>query len=93
MFPPDTEELRQRQSRQRRQESQARYKERIDAANAEHERRRQDQLQRHEIHVYPRVAALVFLAEPAWRANVAAPREETNRIARFLPRNRRWIVE
>ncbi len=92
-FRDYTRELRQRQTRQRRQESQSRYQERIDAAKAEHERRRQDQVQRHEIHVYPHIDALIFLAEPAWRAEIVAPREETRRTARFLPRNRRWVVE
>lgn len=66
--------------------------ERLAAARAEHARRRADQVQRHEIRVIPHVDAMLFVAEPAWRATVGvAERSEFKaRPMNFVPRARRW---
>ena len=66
--------------------------ERLAAAQAEHARRRQDQVQRHEIRVIPHCDALLLLAEPAWQATVAVLEqgEMRPRLAHFVPRARRW---
>ncbi len=67
-------------------------RERVAAARAEHERRRADQLHRHEVRVVPRFDALLLVAEPAWEAVVTSgPRGDVHTLpARFVPRSRRW---
>lgn len=67
--------------------------ERLAAAQAEHARRRADQVQRHEIRVIPHLDAILLLAEPAWRATVAYAEKNQPRqtAALFVPRSRRWI--
>jgi hypothetical protein len=69
--------------------------ERLAAARAEHARRRDDQVQRHEIRVIPHFDALLLLAEPAWRANVSfvEKNQPQERSALFVPRSRRWLRE
>lgn len=70
-----------------------RLDERLAAARAEHQRRREDQIRRHEILVVPHADACVLMAEPAWLARVgylgASGLEE--REAMYLPRTRRWV--
>lgn len=68
--------------------------ERITAARTEHERRRVDQVQRHEIRIIPHVDALVLVAEPAWSARVSPRPQQTTGAshALFVPRTRLWIV-
>ena len=67
--------------------------ERLAAAQAEHARRRQDQVQRHEIRVIPHFDALLLLAEPAWQTTVAVTQKSETRShpACFVPRVRRWF--
>jgi len=88
------QELRERLRRQQRGEAKVKLEERLTAAKLEHERRRQDQVQRHEIRLLPHLDALLLLAEPAWRATVTAgPRDAAfTRPAQYLPRARRWTL-
>jgi hypothetical protein len=82
-------ELRSR--RQSTKEKTLKLEERLAAARAEHERRRQDQVQRHEIVIIPHMDALLFLAEPCWKTAVRKtkqPQELTEAL--FIPRSRRW---
>jgi hypothetical protein len=67
---------------------------RLAAAKAEHARRRQDQVQRHEIRVIPHLDALLLLAELAWQTNViVTERGQTRTLpGLFVPRARRWVV-
>jgi hypothetical protein len=87
-------ELHARQRRQHRTEAKLKLEERLAAARAEHERRRHDQVQRHEIRVIPHLDALVLLAEPAWRLRLTTARRDPPRTheARFIPRSRRWLA-
>lgn len=67
---------------------------RLAASRREHDRRREDQVRRHEIRVIPHVDALRLLAEPAWEVPVAVSGRGLNRrlTALFVPRSRRWEV-
>jgi len=67
---------------------------RFAAAQAEHARRRADQVARHEIHAHAHLEALLLIAEPAWRAGLTAEISHRSRplSALFVPRSRRWIV-
>lgn len=87
-------ELKERQNRQRQDNAKVKTEERLAAAQTERERRRLDQVQRHEIRIRPHFDALVLLAEPAWQAAVAFLRnnEPQTRPATFVPRARRWVV-
>ena len=73
--------------------SKIKAQERLAAAKAAHQRRRHDQIQRHDIRVIPHLDALRLLAEPAWEASLSFIRknESHREKARFVPRNRRWI--
>ncbi len=86
-------ELTQRAARSRREAAKFKVNQRLAAAQAEHARRRQDQIQRHEIRVLPRIDALLLLAEPAWQATVAATHHAPGQLqsARYVPRARRWF--
>ena len=88
-------ELQQRTARSRSPDAQFKLKQRLDAARAEHQRRRGDQLQRHEIRVIPHLDAVLMIAEPAWEAIVAWEGHHQARhvTARFLPRARRWFID
>jgi hypothetical protein len=68
--------------------------ERLAAAKTEHARRRQDQVQRHEIRVIPHFDALLLLAEPAWQATVSFFENGQPQTvpALFVPRTRRWLA-
>ena len=87
-------ELGERQRRAHADASRLKAEERLAAAQSEHERRRQDQLQRHEIRVVTHVDALVLLAEPAWRGSVSwwDKGERQTKSALFIPRSRRWVA-
>jgi hypothetical protein len=87
-------ELEQRAARSHSNATKLKVTERLAAAQAEHARRRQDQIQRHEIRVLPRLDVLLLLAEPAWQATVAATHHGQTRrqTARFVPRARRWFL-
>lgn len=85
-------ELNERAGRTRNEHTKLKTGERLAAARAEHQRRRADQVQRHEIRMIPHVDAQLVVAEPAWRATVAATRhnEAQTASALFIPRLRRW---
>jgi hypothetical protein len=91
-FRDYTRELTARSERSRSKDAKARFNERLAATQGEHERRRIDQVHRHEIRVIPRIDALLLLAEPAWRVTLAIGRPEAARRedALFVPRTRRW---
>lgn len=86
------QELSARAARTRADATRMKAAERLAAAKAEHQRRRNDQVARHEIVIQPWVDALMLLAEPAWRATVRTESgrqsESGDRI--FVPRSRRW---
>jgi hypothetical protein len=67
---------------------------RLAASKSEHERRRADQVARHEIRVHLHVDALLLVAEAAWRAPIQV--EQSRRLeditALFVPRSRRWAA-
>ena len=88
-------ELQQRSARSRSPDAQFKLQQRLDAARAEHQRRRGDQLQRHEIRVIPHLDAALMIAEPAWDAIVSwdEHRQARHVAARFLPRARRWFID
>jgi hypothetical protein len=88
-------ELTQRQQRAQAPASIEKLGQRLAAARAEHERRRQDQIQRHEIQLIPHLDAVLLVAEPAWETTVSDLRErrEHEHHGRFVARNRRWFVE
>lgn len=85
-------ELSERATHTRNENTRLKADQRLAAARAEHERRRADQVQRHEIRVLPHFDALLLVAEPAWRAEVVTTRHsETHSVsALFIPRARRW---
>jgi hypothetical protein len=87
-------ELRERLERQQRDEAKVKLEQRLAAAKTEHQHRRKDQVQRHEIRVLPHLDALLLLAEPAWQATVTSgPRDATfTQPAQYLPRARRWTL-
>lgn len=86
-------ELTDRVTRSRSAETKTKLADRRRAAHAEHDRRRQDQVRRHEIRIIPHVDALLLLAEPAWTATVlvAEHSEPRRQTAQWLPRTRRWL--
>ena len=89
-------ELQQRVGRSRSDDAQSKLEQRLAAARLEHERRRSDQVQRHEIRVIPHLDGLLLVAEPAWGAVVSWDEHHQARsvvAARFLPRARRWFVD
>ncbi len=86
-------ELKQRQDRAGNRQGRLKFEERLAAAKAEHARRRQDQLQRHEIRIIPHLDALMLLAEPAWKTTLYLARAHEpaeTREAWFIPRTRTW---
>jgi hypothetical protein len=87
-------ELRQRAARSHSESTKLKAAQRLAAAQAEHARRRQDQIQRHEIRVLPRFDALLLLAEPAWQAVASVTHHGAQRTepACFVPRLRRWFA-
>ena len=87
-------ELRARMDHQKKEDAKQRYADRLEATQAEHRRRRTDQIERHTIRVIPHVDALLTVAEPAFRTmvNWRAGREEFSATALFVPRTRRWHV-
>jgi len=65
---------------------------RLSAAKAEHQRRRADQLARHEIRIIPHLDALLLIAENALRAQLEVEQSHRARTmeALFIPRQRQW---
>ncbi|MBI4026614.1 MAG: hypothetical protein HY360_16630 [Verrucomicrobia bacterium] len=86
-------ELGERLSRSHRDTAKVKVEERLTAARVEHQRRRSDQIQRHEISVIPRLDALLLIAEPAWTTTVVCLREHemAAQPAMLIPRSRRWL--
>ena len=86
-------ELTDRVVRSRSAETKTKLADRRRAAQAEHDRRRQDQVRRHEIRILPHVDALLLLAEPAWTATFLTSEhgEPRRQVALWLPRTRRWL--
>src|SRR5213083_3740804 len=83
-------ELQQRAGRTRSRDAQSKLEQRLAAARFEHDRRRSDQVQRHEIRVIPHLDGLLLVAEPAWAAIVSWDEHHQDRsvAAGFLPRAR-----
>lgn len=71
----------------------AKTAERLAAAQAEHARRRLDQVARHEICVKPLIDALLLVAEPCWRASLEVEEQRASQSldATFAPRSRLWF--
>ncbi len=86
-------ELKERVRRSHNENTKLKADERLAAARAEHDRRRTDQVQRHEIRVMPHWDALLLLAEPAWSTTITTTSRGTTHTqpALFIPRSRRWI--
>jgi len=93
-FADYEQELTTRLQRSRSFNSKTRLAERRSAARLEHERRRLDQVQRHEIRIIPHVDTLLLLAEPAWRVTllVAEHGEPRRQSAVWVSRTRRWSL-
>jgi len=87
-------ELNERARRSHNENTKLKTGQRLAAARAEHQRRRDDQVQRHEIRVIPHFDALLLVAEPALRATVLETRHNETRSvsALFIPRSRRWAA-
>ena len=87
-------ELTERARRSRNDTTRLKADQRLSAARAEHQRRRADQVQRHEIRVFPHIDALLLVAEPAWRARISVTlqhNETRSETSLFIPRSRRWV--
>jgi|GEM_PF-1063502 len=92
-FEGYAEELTQRAARTRSDDARLKAGDRLAAAQAEHLRRRHDQIHRHEIRVFPRLDALTLIAEPAWDCSInqAARGDRDAEHVRFVPRLRKWF--
>lgn len=81
-------------AREKRGGSSAKLKaaDRLAAAKAEHARRRDDQVRRHEIRVIPHVDAMLLIAERAWQApvNYHERNQACTAEAIFHSRTRHW---
>jgi len=88
------QELAARAARNRNELAKSKTAERLAAAKAEHTRRREDQVARHEIQAHAYLEALLLIAEPVWHAGVSVEfaHQPQTLSARFIPRARRWIV-
>jgi len=86
-------ELGERVARSRNENTKLKADQRLAAARAEHQQRRADQVQRHEIRVLPHIDALLLVAEPAWRADLFTTQHHEARTvsALFIPRSRHWV--
>ncbi len=93
-FDSYEKELTARARRSHADSAKIKVQDRLAAAQAEHTRRRLDQVRRHEVHVVPHLDALVMIAEPAWQGNVSFILKGENKTtaALYLPRCRRWVV-
>ena len=89
------QELIQRAGRSTAETAKAKTADRLAASDAEHARRRSDQIARHEIRIAPHIDALLLVAEAAWQAemSVTHSRRAETVSAHFIPRCRRWEVE
>jgi hypothetical protein len=73
-------------------EGEIKLRDRLAATRAEHQRRRDDQVHRHQIRIIPHVDALMLVAEPCWSARVSSVVNRSPRVdeSSYLPRSRRW---
>lgn len=87
-------ELAERAARSRNAESKAKLDDRRRAAQSEHERRRLDQVRRHEIRIISHVDTVLLVAESVWKISlqVAEHGESRHQTALWLPRTRRWVL-
>lgn len=88
------QELATRAARTGREATKLKTADRLAAARAEHERRRADQVARHEIRTLAHLEGLLHTAEPAWRATLAVELAHQPRTlqALFVSRTRSWKV-
>jgi hypothetical protein len=87
-------ELKQRASRRSATaDAHTRHEDRLRAAKEEHQRRRDDQIHRHEISVIPTIDLCVCVAERAWATKVTVRhgRESEELPYLYVPRLRRWF--
>lgn len=88
------QELKARAARTGNKSTKLKTAQRLAAAEAEHLRRRADQVARHEIRAHAHLDALLLIAEPAWRAGLSV--EIAHRPATlsglYVPRARRWVL-
>ena len=91
-FESYAEELKSRATRTRSESGNLKAADRIAAAQAEHTRRRQDQVARHVIRIRPHLDSMLLLAEPSWHCSVEveASRMREMHQVEFLPRTRCW---
>ena len=87
-------ELTARAARSASQTAKIKTADRLTAAQAEHARRRADQVARHEIRVHPHLDALLLVAEPAWRGSLNVQRSHVAHAVEplFVPRARKWFA-
>lgn len=87
-------ELSSRSTRSTSENVRSKQADRLAAARAAHERRRADQIARHEIRVHPHVDALLLVCEPAWQVQLEVDRaHQSQRVtAQIIPRARRWEI-
>ena len=85
-------ELTSRADRSQNETTRLKTKDRLAAAQAEHARRRADQIQRHEIRIIPRVDALSLVAEPAWQTQVTQHLALFENAARFVAALQRFAA-
>ncbi len=92
-FDGYSRELAERAERTRSADSRLKVDERLAAARAEHARRQEDQIHRHEIRVLPRLDALILIAEPAWDGSVCQGGRGASapEPVQFVPRMRKWF--
>jgi hypothetical protein len=88
------QELSARAARTGNETTRLKTSERLAAAKAEHARRRDDQVARHEIRAHAHLEALRLIAESAWRTDLHVERDHCPQTlaARFVPRARRWVL-
>lgn len=89
------QELLQRGARSTAESAKAKTADRLAASDAEHTRRRSDQIARHEIRIVPHIDALFLIAEAAWQADLSVThaRRAESVSAHFIPRSRRWEID
>ena len=89
------QELAGRFERSKSADAKSKLEQRRAATRAEHERRRLDQVHRHEIRVIPHLDALLLFAESAWRVTLRVSRHGDGRRqeALWVPRTRRWVTQ
>ena len=87
-------ELEKRQARARSESSVGQIAQRKAAANDERAHRREDQIQRHTVHVLSHWDAFLHLLEPAWEVTASVVENHQRRAVRgrYVPRLRQWMA-